>query len=340
MALAKRRRLAGTLRVGFVALVLATAGCQTSTRSATPAAPTRTVAARSAWIAYQSDSAATDHEDAVWLIHPDGTGNQELVTGLRVGTLLPDWSPDGMKLVVASRGGKTEPLYEYDLKSEKTTQLFACTGRCVGDDEPAYSHDGRYVAFTRYLGPFVSDRPSDCGLWVGDRRTRRTRQLTSNKDCDREYYVRWSPDGHHLTYHRELTANDGTITTAVYTINSDGTGERRLTDPAMGAGSPDWSPGGRWIVFNTHPLNVFQTRGPSVLYRMHPDGTGLQQLSHLPSAVRATEPRYTPDGAWILFVAVNFYQRAIWAMPAEGGRRIVVADKDAIYTHPTLQPIS
>jgi Tol biopolymer transport system component len=127
----------------------------------------------------------------VWLVHPDGTEDHALETDLDVSILLPDWSPDGSKLVFTSRGGETEPLYEFDLASEETIQLFECTDTCLGDDEPAYSRDGRSVAFIRYLAPFVGDAPSDCGLWVGDRESGRVRQLTSNKTaCDREYFPR------------------------------------------------------------------------------------------------------------------------------------------------------
>jgi hypothetical protein len=50
-------------------------------------------------------------------------------------------------------------------------------------------------------------------------------------------------------WRREASKTDqragGELTgTAVYTINADGATERRLTDPDMVAGYPDWSPDG------------------------------------------------------------------------------------------------
>ena len=36
----------------------------------------------------------------------------------------PDWSPDGSRLAFATRGGATEPLYEYDMQTQRTRQLF------------------------------------------------------------------------------------------------------------------------------------------------------------------------------------------------------------------------
>ncbi|MGN6577546.1 MAG: TolB family protein [Nocardioides sp.] len=287
-----------------------------------------------AWIAYQT---FRDDHEGVWLVHPDGSGDHELDLGLPVTAQLPDWSPDGTRLAVTTRGGETEPLYEHVLATGVTTQLFDCTYPCVGDDEPAYSPDGASVAFIRYLGPFDENGPSDCSLWIGDRVTGQVRRVTDNEGCDREYFPRWSPDGSRLTYHRELPQADGSVRTAVYVVNADGTGETRLTDPAMVAGSPDWSPDGQWIVFATYPLNVFQSGGDSQLYRMHPDGTGLAQMTAF-RGVRATQPRYKPDGQWILFTAVRPQHRSIWAMPADGGAPVVIARAERIYTHPTWQP--
>ena len=56
------------------------------------------------------------------------------------------------------------------------------------------------------------------------------------------------------------------------------------------------------------------------------------------STLRATQPRYTPDGESIVFTAqVVPFAREMWIMPAEGGEPSVVAG-GGIHTHPTWQP--
>jgi Tol biopolymer transport system component len=302
-------------------------------------------AGETAWLAYFT---VRDGAGRIGLIHPDGTGDHLIASDVHDEQHLPDWSPDGRRLVFTVRGGETEPLYEYDLATQTTRQLFACEDPCLGDDEPVYAPDGTRVAFSRYLAPFVTsaaeggaDVPSDCGLWIGELSSGAVTQITSNTDppCYQENDAHWSPDGMQLTYWRDPHENGQPTGTAVFTISANGTDEQRLTDPAMFAGSPDWSPDGEWIVFSTYPLHTFQCCQVSNLYRMHPDGSGMEQLTHFETEeLRATQPRYTPNGEWIVFTAaVRDESRSLWAIPAEGGEPIVLAP-GGVYTHGTWQP--
>lgn len=287
------------------------------------------------WIAYQTNKAG----ESVWLIHPDGTEDHQILARFPGDLILPDWSPDGQRLVMTSRNtGGEDLLYELDFTTHTYRLLFACEEPCLGDDEPVYSPDGATVAFIRALGPVVDDLPSDCGLWMGDLATGEVRQVTSNPGCDREYLPRWSPDGTHLTYMRiQSTEATGTTGTAVFVIDADGTNERQLTDWEAVAGAPDWSPDGAWIVYGSYPLSEFPT-AISNLYRIHPDGTGTEQLTFNEDPTqRATQPRYSPDGESIVFTAVVPAGRELWVMPAEGGEPYVVAE-GGIYTHGTWQP--
>jgi Tol biopolymer transport system component len=300
-------------------------------------------AGEKAWIAYQTNRGGSE---GVWLIHPDGTEDYKLRTGWSGPTLMPAWSPDGTKLVFETRGGDTEPLYEYDLATESSRQLFTCENPCLGDGEPAYSPDGSKVVFGRAQLPFVhsdllgEEVPSDCGLWIGDVATGAVEQLTGKGQmCDRrEASPRWSPDGSKIAYFRERYDDSG-VTNAIFVMDANGGEEQQLTDWELVAGYPDWSPDGEWIVFAIYPLWTFNF-DPVVsnLYRMHPDGSEIEQLTFYETPdIRANQPRYTPDGNWIIFTAVTSSSRSLWAMPAEGGEPVVIA-QGGIYTHGTWQP--
>jgi TolB protein len=288
-----------------------------------------------AWVAYQT---YRDGREGTWLVHPDGTGDHPIMEDLGLVALLPDWSPDGRRLAVTTRGGETEPLYEHDLATGTSRQIFDCEWPCLGDDEPAYAPDGRRMAFVRYQGPFTEDWvPVDCALWIGDLTTRELVRVTDDPDCDRPYFPRWSPDGSRLTYHRERPTADG-FEAAVFTIRPDGTEEKRITPWSLAAGSPDWSPDGRWIVFSTH----YAGGGKPELMRVRPDGDDLRPLASSGGAA-LIQPRYTPDGEWIVTTALQPRdgwprQRSLWAFPAGGGERVIIAHTERIYTHGTWQP--
>jgi Tol biopolymer transport system component len=84
-----------------------------------PASTPHAFAGETAWVAY-------DGGDGIGLIRPDGTGDYRVATDLHDEQHLPDWSPDGTRLVFTVWSGETQSLYEYELATDTTRQLFAC----------------------------------------------------------------------------------------------------------------------------------------------------------------------------------------------------------------------
>jgi Tol biopolymer transport system component len=115
--------------------------------------------------------------------------------------------------------------------------------------------------------------------------------------------------------------------------------ETKLTDDTLFAGDSDWSAVDHWIVFSTYPLNDFQCCQVSNLYRISPDGSGLEQLTHEDSpAVRLAQPRYTPDGEALVVTGVTSAARELWILPFDGAGEPIVVSRGGIYTHGTWQP--
>lgn len=324
----------------------------TSPPSATAApatsVPNATTSELGGWLVYQT--AASGGGDEIHLVHLDGSDDHAIAGDAAESQVLPDWSPDGSRVVFAVRG-PDGPVWEYDLATDTASPLpFDCTAPCIGDDEPSYSPDGQSVAFSRALEPFVADPayggaevPSDCGIWIGNVATGEVRQLTSNTApaCDREYGPRWSPDGERLTYWRDPYADGSPSGTFVAVVDIATGKETTLTDPADNFASPDWSPDGQWLVVDAYPLIEYDAPAEgSNLYRMRPDGSELEQLTDFPPDERATQPRYTPDGESILFTHVTSAGREIWVIPAAGGesRPLLSTAALKVQTHPDLQP--
>lgn len=293
------------------------------------------LAGEGAWIAYQTIKGGGE---GVWLIHPDGTDDHEVALDVPGEHLHPDWSPDGTRLVLESRAGE-EALYELDLASNEARLLWHCTAPCVGDGEAVWSPDGSRIAFVRAIEPFVDDIPS-CALFLGDPVTGEVEPLTETKSCsDRETFPHWSRDGSRIAYYRGAYVGDTTLSTALYVLDVATGQETKLTEDGLFAGDSDWSAGDEWIVFSTYPLNDFQCCEVSNLYRIHPDGSGLEQLTHETSPdVRFTQPRFTPDGDRLVVTGVTAAGRELWILPADASGEPIVVSPGGIYTHGTWQP--
>jgi Tol biopolymer transport system component len=83
------------------------------------------------------------------------------------------------------------------------------------------------------------------------------------------YWHGWSPDGKELAY----CGIRGDLFD-IYTIDVTGGEERRLTNGEGRNDGPDYSADGRWIYFNSSRTGLMQ------IWRIHPDGTGVEQVTH------------------------------------------------------------
>lgn len=258
----------------------------------------------------------------LFVMNPDGTGVLKL-THPSNGTedTNPDWSPDGNRIVFA-RAPATGAHSIWTVKPDGsrlrrlTPPCPAGRGipRCPADDGwPAWSPDGKHIAFQRLSGPLrpagatvdTAKRIYKDELVVTDANGRNVRTLVwfGPWRGDPQIPV-WSPDGKQLVF-LEKGDNGGTcICRALYIVNADGSGLRRLTPPAVSPGDKiDWSPDGRTILFRTHPgEDIAAASGYSAnLYTIHRDGTGLRQLTHFAAQERVDMGSFSPDGKFIAF---------------------------------------
>ena len=99
----------------------------------------------------------------------------------------------------------------------------------------------------------------------------------------------------------------------LYVANADGTGEHRLLpDSKFLDYDPSFSPDGKWIVFTSERDGGGQ--GQADIWRVHPDGKGLERLTSDPSLEDAGV--LSPDGSKLAYVSTKGGGRTtnIWVL--------------------------
>jgi TolB protein len=288
-------------------------------------------------------------------VHPDGSGDHEIATSLPGQHIHPDWSVDGRTLVFRADVGDLPQLFLMnpltDPEGRHALQLTRCVAPCVQVDDPALSPDGSHIAYVEDTGLTVVGQlevPASFDLRVaritrhGLRDVRTLVHSETDSTGPTELVEpRWSPDGTSLVFWSDhtdptTTAVDGTV---IHTIRSDGTHLRSLTPSSLFAGEADWSPDGRRLVFDTHPLILFNFDDVvSNLYTSRSDGTDIRRLTFSSTSHdRATQPRWTPDGRILYTRVVDTDDRTLWTRSRDGSRPTPIAP-GGLRTHGDLQP--
>ena len=161
-------------------------------------------------------------------------------------------------------------------------------------DDPAWSPDGRRVAFTGGLGAGLTS------VFVVGVRGQGLRRLT---DGEFDSQPAWSVEDEivFLRENGDLPGSD------LFVVGSDGARQRRL---ARVGRSPAWSPDGRRVAFASR-LQIHSIRA---------DGTGRKALG------RGLDPTWSPDGRMIAFKRF----RGLRVMSRHGGAQRVIATTKSI----------
>ena len=218
----------------------------------------------------------------------------------------PNWTPDGKVLIVNSDGR----LYRVNL--DGTARLDEIdTGFAIRlNNDHGISPDGSHLVIsdgTEYGQSCIYILPIEGGA---------PRKVTRDTPS---YWHGWSPDGETIAY----CAARGNVFD-IYICGLEGRTETRLTDGKGHSDGPDYTPDGRWIWFNSNRA------GPMQLWRMHEDGSALEQMTHDENANWFPHP--SPDGRHILYLAygkgVQGHPRdhdvELRLMPADGGAPVTL----------------
>lgn len=220
-----------------------------------------------------------------------------------------DWSPDGTRLAVVDKREERAPfgLWEILLATRERRALTAPPSSDVGDLEPRYSPDGRWLAFGRQKIRFRHE------LMVvaagGGEPVRVHGENTEIGGLD------WSPGGKALYY------------------SSNPQGQHRIWRVAWtraGGGTPEATE-----LQGEHPIQFSMARGTGALvYSMFRQDLDIWRLSLgegaegwkrlIASTADDSMPQYSPDGTRICFRSNRTGEEQLWVSDAEGGEAVQI----------------
>jgi TolB protein len=233
----------------------------------------------------------------------------------------PDYSPDGERIIFERRFGGVRPDAMVTMGSDGSSPALVNTtciaDPCLGDNSPAFSPDGTQLVFERAFGPIVDDQASG-GLDLVTASADGTNErviLDIQGNASEPHDAQWSPDGTQIAVNLLNIEATPRNASAIYVLGADGSDPRRITPMRLNAGSPDWSPDGRRIVFNSS----YEGQAAVEIYTVRPDGTGLRRVRKEPKGSFSFEPVWSPNGKRIAFAHGTETQIPhIWTMKANG----------------------
>ena len=217
----------------------------------------------------------------------DGS-DKRVIYQVNEGIEAPNWSPDGKWLVINSKG----TLLRIPADGSAKPEVIPTGGAGGVNNDHVLSPDGKTIYFSAQSHIFAV--PFEGG---------QARRISNEHPAERQfkYFLHGvSPDEKTLAYAGvEIESGDPWGRIDLWTIPVAGGTDTRLTNTPAPDDGPEYSSDGQWIYFNSE-LNA-KVPGHAQCYRMKPDGTGIEQLTHDERV--NWFPHISPDGKWIVYIS-------------------------------------
>ena len=235
----------------------------------------------------------TDESTEIVTIDVDGQNLQRL-TDNNYWDLYPAWSPDGMRIAFLSKRDNDLDIYMMNTN---------------GSDQHMFYDSGSHDADIDWAGDTIVFT-SGFKIWsIKDDGTRLT-QITNPTNAGQwgqanlpigDYDPRLRSEGLKIVFERLEDPESSHGNYNIFTINSDGAQETRLTNTNYSQGLASWSRSGDRIVYVVAAIN---NEGKYDMYMMEADGSDNHSITpeYFPSNFLCYSPIFSKDDSEIYFI--------------------------------------
>jgi len=181
-------------------------------------------------------------------------------------------------------------------------KLAGTVGLPAGWGEPDLSPDGRRVAVSR-----TDDQMYDEDIWLIDLQTQAESRFTFHQATDATPI--WSPDGSRIVF---ASTRNGVFDLFVKPV-SGATEEELVLKSDLNKWADDWSPDGKYILYETAGQN-------SDLWLLPMTGTDRTPVPYLPDSGDEFHGTFSPDGRWVAYTSSESDRTEIYVQSFPAGR--------------------
>ena len=230
----------------------------------------------------------------------DSDGYEETPLPVIGEALSPSWNPQGTMIAYGTIGPESR-IAVHDLKAGRTRDFGS--QRNTSRLTPVFTPDGKSLVYA-----LSTEGGTDLYLVPVDGEAF-PRRVTVGRGS-RNWGPSFNPDGTRLAFGTDRMGHP-----EVYIMDADGTNSEIFTAFDFGdqndRTSPDWSPDGRQIAFQSRIDGRYQIFAMSLRDR---------QPRQLTSEGENEDPSWAPDGRHLVFVSTRTGTRQLWIVDTESGR--------------------
>jgi Tol biopolymer transport system component len=256
-------------------------------------------------LAYQASVGKHPHRHSgIFTVQPDGSHVRQLTHFGDSSAAMPDWSPDGRKIVFTRYWGELGPPESFQILTMNAdgSAMGAVTSRGL-DERASYLPDGRILYYRGSSHVWVVANPDGT-------------HIRSTAIHQRWASLCVSPKGNRIALSRHLKVHAQLSALFVGRLFGGPDRLKRITRYQRMDGKIDCSPDGTRILFSTP---FFGTPKSSNVFSVRTDGSGLVQLTRSHGgSVNNWAASWSPDGSKIAFTRNRHRGSQLYVMNADG----------------------